>query len=230
MTREQHVPVHPAPGDTHVHRRFVSGSEATVLQVHHATGWIGVRRQPVQGTEHTGWVTQNSFAQQPGGGGPTVDHLAWCPAHGPPAPHHSGCLRIATQNLENLHAQDGQSTTGQDYALLMAQIPMLEGWIDEAARGPRPFIVLGDFNRRFNQPGDQVWADLDDGDLANADLTALTQDMPMSYRGNTDSECIDHLVVDPRVLSWVDRSSFRQVTCRQADKAVWDKFTDHCPV
>jgi hypothetical protein len=44
--------------------------------------------------------------------------------------------------------------------------------------------VLGDFNRRLNQPGDRVWADLDDGDPANADLTALTQEMPVSCRDN----------------------------------------------
>ena len=223
---------------------------------------------------------------------PTADTLAWCPAKGSPAPHPSGRLRLATWNLENLHAQDGQSTytgndpsvtrTATDYdrircyvrlfdpdilavqevdgeaalsrvvdtdvydvhvddrpkgslngqqntgfafkrgltvvrqpdfqaldvqgdgrlrygaridvthngqtiqlmsvhlksgcfenahdrvrivRMLLAQVPVLEGWIDEAARGPRAFIVLGDFNRRFNQPGDKVWADLDDGDL-----------------------------------------------------------------
>jgi endonuclease/exonuclease/phosphatase family metal-dependent hydrolase len=44
------------------------------------------------------------------------------------------------------------------------------------------------------------------------------------------TEFIDHIVVDPRVLPWVDRSSFRQVTYRQADKAVWGQLSDHCPV
>jgi len=29
---------------------------------------------------------------------------------------------------------------------------------------------------------------------------------------------------------WVDRTSFRQVTYRQDDKAVWDQLSDHCPV
>jgi hypothetical protein len=32
-----------------------------------------------------------------------------CPPKGSPAPHPSGRLRLATWNLENLHAQDGQS-------------------------------------------------------------------------------------------------------------------------
>jgi hypothetical protein len=59
-----------------------------------------------------------------------------------------------------------------------------------------------------------VWADFDDGEPVNADLTALTQDMPISCRDNTFTEFIDHIVVDRRVLPWVDRSSFRQVTYR----------------
>jgi endonuclease/exonuclease/phosphatase family metal-dependent hydrolase len=113
---------------------------------------------------------------------------------------------------------------------LLAQIPVLEGWIDAAAQGLTPFIVLGDFNRRFTQPGDRVWADLDDGEPANADLTTLTQDMPVSCRDKTFTEFIDHIVVEPRILAGVDRTSFRQVTYRQADKAVWDQISDHCPV
>ena len=37
--------------------------------------------------------------------------LAWYPPKSSPAPHPSGQLRLATWNLENLHAQDGQSTS-----------------------------------------------------------------------------------------------------------------------
>jgi hypothetical protein len=39
-----------------------------------------------------------------------------------------------------------------------------------------------------------------------------------------------HLVVDRQVLLWGDRTSLCQVTYRQADKAVWEKLSDHCPV
>jgi hypothetical protein len=54
ITREQQIPAQPAPGDTRVHLRFVSGSEVTVLRVHSVTGWIEVRGEPLQGTENTG--------------------------------------------------------------------------------------------------------------------------------------------------------------------------------
>jgi endonuclease/exonuclease/phosphatase family metal-dependent hydrolase len=356
IERDQHIPAHPAPGDPRVHLRFVSGSAATVLQVNAATGWIEVQGAPLQGTENTGWITRRYLASRPDGEEPVSSSLDWCPPKGSPTPHPSGRLRLATWNLENLHAQDGQSTyleprpyvkrtttdydrircyvrlfdpdllavqevdgeaalsrvvdtdvyevhvddrpkgslngqqntgfafkrgltvvrqpdfealdvrgdgrlrygaridlahngqtlqllsvhlksgcvenasTEPDCALLLAQVPVLEGWIDAAAEGPMPFIVLGDFNRRLTQPNDQVWADLDDGQPANADLTTVTQDMPISCRDNKFPEFIDHIVVDRRLLPWLDRTSFRHLTYRQADKAVWAQISDHCPV
>jgi endonuclease/exonuclease/phosphatase family metal-dependent hydrolase len=138
-----------------------------------------------------------------------------------------------TIQLMSVHLKSGcfdNASTSSACEALLAQVPVLEGWIDTAAAGPTPFIVLGDFNRRFNEPKDRVWADLDDGEPTNADLTALTQDMPVSCRDNTFTEFIDHLVVDRRVLPRVDRTSFRHITYRQADKAVWNQISDHCPV
>jgi endonuclease/exonuclease/phosphatase family metal-dependent hydrolase len=356
IERDQHIPAHPAPGDTRVSLRFVSGSQATVLALNAATGWIQVQGEPVQGTLNTGGITPTYLASVPGTGEPTEDTLAWRPPQGAPAAHPSGRLRLVTWNLENLHAEDGQSTytssdpsvkrTALDYdrmrcyvrlfdpdilavqevdgeaalsrvvdtevydvyvdnrpkgslngqqntgfavkrgltivrqpdfqaldirgdgslrygtridlthngqtlqlmsvhlksgcfenastssacETLLEQVPVLEGWIDAAAAGPVPFIVLGDFNRRLTQPHDRVWADLDDGEPATADLTVLTQEMPVSCRDNTFTEFIDHIVVDRRVVPWVDRTSFRQVTYRQQDKVVWDQLSDHCPV
>ncbi|HEX9869319.1 MAG TPA: hypothetical protein VGC99_12135 [Candidatus Tectomicrobia bacterium] len=109
VERDQHIPAHPAPGDSRVHLRFVSGSAATVLHVHAATGWIEVRGEPSQGSEHTGWITPRYLAGRSDGEEPPLSSLAWCPPKGSSAPHPSGRLRLATWNLENLHAQDGQS-------------------------------------------------------------------------------------------------------------------------
>jgi endonuclease/exonuclease/phosphatase family metal-dependent hydrolase len=356
--RDQHIPAHPAPGQAQVHLRFVSGSQATVLSLDAPTGWVEVQGESLQGAQATGWITRPYIAERlvAGGGGHPSTSLAWCPPQGSPQPHPSGRLRLATWNLENLHAEDGQSTyTGADPSVtrvavdyerlrcyvrlfdpdilavqevdgeaalrrvvdtevydvhvddrpkgmlngqqntgfafkrgltvtrqpdftaldirgdgslrygaridlvhngrtlklmsvhlksgcfentttsaacptLLAQIPVLEGWIDEAARGAEPFIVLGDFNRRFNVPGDQVWAELDDSEPENADLTTLTKEMPVSCRTNEFAEFIDHIVLDRRATPWADRTSFRQLTYRQADREVWDKLSDHCPV
>jgi hypothetical protein len=61
---------------------------------------------------------------------------------------------------------------------------------------------------------------LDDSEPANADLMMLTRDTPISCRDDTFPECIDHIVVERRVAPWVDRTSFRHVTDRQAGHAV----------
>ena len=84
IERDQHIPAHPAPGDPRVHLRFVSGSQATVLQVHSPTGWIEVRGKPLQGTQNTGWITRRYLAGRPDGEDPVSIPLDWCPAKGSP--------------------------------------------------------------------------------------------------------------------------------------------------
>jgi endonuclease/exonuclease/phosphatase family metal-dependent hydrolase len=135
--------------------------------------------------------------------------------------------------MMSLHLKSGcfsNQNSGEACALLASQIPILESWIDRAAQRPEPFILLGDFNRRFNEDADRVWADLDDSDPLGLDLTAVTDEMPISCRDNDYRRFIDHLVLDQRALRWFERSSFRHLTFRQADRAVWDRISDHCPV
>lgn len=140
---------------------------------------------------------------------------------------------MQTIALMSVHLKSGcpdPSDSGSSCNTLMTQIPRLETWIDDSAKGPLPFLVLGDFNRRLNLPGDVVWANLDDGQPPNADLLAVTENMPISCRDNDRTAFIDHIVADKRATAFVDRSSFRHVTFRQADRSVWDKLSDHCPV
>ena len=76
IERGQHIPAHPAPGDSRVSLRLVSGSQATVLQVNAATGWLEVQGEPLEGTANTGWITPRYLAGVPGTGEPTTDSLA----------------------------------------------------------------------------------------------------------------------------------------------------------
>ncbi|MDH3690729.1 MAG: hypothetical protein OEU36_14870 [Gammaproteobacteria bacterium] len=39
--------------------------------------------------------------------------------------------------------------------------------MDARAAAGIPFIVMGDFNRRFDVPGDEFWPEIDDGKPAN---------------------------------------------------------------
>jgi hypothetical protein len=82
----------------------VSGSQATVLRVDTATGWTEVCGEPLQGTQNTGWITPRYLASCPDGEGPVLNSLDWCPPKGLPEPYPSGRLRLATWNLEILHA------------------------------------------------------------------------------------------------------------------------------
>jgi hypothetical protein len=66
-----------------------------------------------------------------------------------------------------------------------------KGWIEERAQEGARLVVLGDFNRRINIAGDDVWADLDDGD---PDLTKLTEGLTSACLNFRFPEYIDHIV------------------------------------
>lgn len=111
IERDIHIPAHPAPLDNAVPFRFVSGSVATVLQVDSDSGWLELRGDRLEAGEDTGWIIERyilGLADDDTGAGQPLD-IDWCPPKGSQAPR-AGRLRLATWNLGNLHAEDGQST------------------------------------------------------------------------------------------------------------------------
>lgn len=144
--------------------------------------------------------------------------------------HNGRTLRLMSVHLKSGCFSNTSSSASAACTKLQAQVPILETWIDDAAEHDDGFIILGDFNRRLAQAGDLVWTELDDGQPANADLLAVTENMPISCRDNEFTEFIDHIVLDKRASRWFDDSSFRHVTFRQQDKENWDLISDHCPV
>jgi len=155
----------------------------------------------------------------------------------------TGGLRHGTQirlshngrsvKLMSVHMKSGcfdNSSSGGACSKLFQQVPVLETWIDDNAEDNVPFIILGDFNRRFNMLGDEVWAEIDDGQPTNADLTAITENKSISCRDNKFDKFIDHIVFDKMAWEWVEDSSFRHQTYRQQDKEVWGQISDHCAV
>jgi endonuclease/exonuclease/phosphatase family metal-dependent hydrolase len=85
-------------------------------------------------------------------------------------------LRLLSVHLKSFCHQDDLDNVSPndntDCGKLKRQIPILESWIEDRAQEGVPLVVLGDFNRRFNIAGDDMWADLDDGD---PDLTKHTE-------------------------------------------------------
>ena len=116
VERDPHIPAHPAPGDNRLSFRFVGGSTAQILRIDAPTGWLEIQGEKLGGGQGTGWIIKRYIEARLTSGHPDDDDdqlppaLAWCPPKGSSAPHPSGRLRIATWNLGNLHAVDGQST------------------------------------------------------------------------------------------------------------------------
>ncbi|GAM96836.1 metal-dependent hydrolase [alpha proteobacterium U9-1i] len=125
--------------------------------------------------------------------------------------------------LLSVHLKSGcASGVGNDACpQFLAQVPVLESWIDARVRAGEEFIVLGDFNRRLAEPSDAVWADWNDGDPTGASLVlgagAVTPRCDPRYRS-----FIDHLIVPVAEVSHV--SNFREWTFGS------DPLSDHCPV
>lgn len=106
---------------------------------------------------------------------------------------------------------------------LARQIPELEQWIDDRATERVPFIVLGDFNRRFDAPGDDFWPEIDDGDPKQLKLVRAT--------ARLNAQChpkyhlfIDHIVYDQLVSRWVMPGSFEELVYPGS------RLSDHCPI
>lgn len=127
-------------------------------------------------------------------------------------------LRLLGVHLKSGCAGGG---TSESCATLGRQVQVLERWIDEAARAPYRFVVVGDWNRRLASVGDTVWAALDDGNPPNADLS-LAAGGAMPRCDPLHTSFIDHFALDRRATASL--VSFQEVTF------AGPRLSDHCPV
>lgn len=124
-----------------------------------------------------------------------------------------------------VHLKSGCSagSSGDACKTLTRQIPVLERWIDgRAAEGAR-FAVLGDFNRRLAMLDDAIWAELDDGLPANADLV-LAQGAVRPRCDPRFKDFIDHIVLDAQAARAL--IGFEEQTYDHPG----ERPSDHCPV
>lgn len=130
----------------------------------------------------------------------------------------------ATLDIMSVHLKSGCffGEEAEACPTLLAQVPILEAWIDEQGSAGRAVIVGGDFNRRLAVPGDAIWQDLNDGDpvqLENAGESARTQ-CDARY-----SEFIDFFVLNEYAEEQLVRNSFAEVTLEERNRP-----SDHCPI
>jgi len=112
---------------------------------------------------------------------------------------------------------------------LNRQLPILEKWIDQRTLEKIPFAVLGDFNRRFDAPGDQFFPEIDDGDPAGLDLVRVTEGRRSNCLNGRYPLYIDHIVLDEQAAEMLVANSFQQVLITKA-QAQTQKLSDHCPI
>src|SRR5262245_36394742 len=140
-----------------------------------------------------------------------------------------GDLRLLAVHLKSGCPQDNLSAERQACRILRRQLPVLEGWIDARARESAAFVVLGDFNRRF-EPPDRFWAEIDDADPPGADLFAVTEGRRPSCWGGRYPSFIDHIVLGGKAQAWFVTGSFRTIEYTAADAPFEPLLSDHCPL
>lgn len=121
------------------------------------------------------------------------------------------------------------SVNTQDCRKLKQQLPILEDWIDTRAQNNVPFVVMGDFNRRFNLENDDFWTEIDDSNPSNADLVRATQDRCSNCWNGEYPEYIDHIVFDQQTAQWWNPDAFQQLLYN-APESQQDYLSDHCAI
>jgi endonuclease/exonuclease/phosphatase family metal-dependent hydrolase len=112
-----------------------------------------------------------------------------------------------------------------DCPVLLAQAPVLEGWIDARARAGEDFVVMGDWNRRTALPGDEFLKVVSDDDPPGGRLVFANADRQAScvqrYR-----DFIDHIALGRDTARRVMRGSFAEYTYGVPED---QHPADHCP-
>jgi endonuclease/exonuclease/phosphatase family metal-dependent hydrolase len=115
--------------------------------------------------------------------------------------------------------------------ILRRQRGVLEEWIDARATADVPFVLVGDFNRQLDQPGDDFWRAIDDGRVcdwqpddvlgrrcidgtqrrdADADLVLAGAGRPFPFAPNPRYPyAIDHFVLGGPAADWLVPGSYR---------------------
>ena len=131
--------------------------------------------------------------------------------------------------------------------ILRRQRGILEQWIDQAAAADTAFVLMGDFNRQLDQPNDDFWRAIDDGEVcqwvpdralgrrcrsgsarpdSDADLTLANAGVPFPYPYNPEYPyAIDHFVFSGAVARSVVPRSYRA-----ADYDSEPAPSDHHPI
>ena len=133
------------------------------------------------------------------------------------------------------HVEKANTSRRDDCRLLWQQMDPLTGWIEARRDDGIPFIIAGDFNRRFRQFQNEgpVWKAINGGDLDDPWVTqhpeSVTRKCPT--RKGRSTQPIDWILVDASVAHWFVEGSFWERRFSRDDVEVsGQRISDHCPI
>ena len=132
-------------------------------------------------------------------------------------------LRVLVVHLKTGCWAEALASRKRACQTLAEQVPVLADWVARRQSEGSAYLVMGDFNRRLDLPGDAVLGALD----TVAPLTLVTAGQSSPCWGGEDF--IDHLLLGGAARGWLQPGSLRVLTYRQ-DEAYKDRLSDHCPV
>jgi len=134
-------------------------------------------------------------------------------------------IRLLSVHLKSFCFEGSVASPGTAHCRKLAmQVPVLERWVDARASEGTPFAVLGDFNRRFDVPGEDFWPEIDDGAPAGLKLYRANAGRRAACNGGRYPLFIDHIVLGPHLFRLVVPESFEELV--YAGSAL----SDHCPI
>jgi len=135
----------------------------------------------------------------------------------------SSSVRMLSVHLKAGCIQKSLGSADAACSKLSRQIEPLKEWIDARRSENTPFVILGDFNRRLGQGGDDFLMSLGDS------LTPITGGKPQSCPGHAGKLHIDNMLLDRRAQELWD-GKFDEIVFSPEDSAFLPGLSDHCPI
>lgn len=138
-------------------------------------------------------------------------------------------IRLMSVHLKSFCFESNDPLESTHCRKRLAQTEPLENWIDKRAIEGDTFIVLGDFNRRYDASGEMEWFELDDGEPVGADLTRVTKGYEQKCNGGRYRVFIDHIIFGKKAADIQVPSSFQEQTFDNVVASDGKPPSDHCP-
>ncbi|MBB3227607.1 exonuclease III [Luteibacter sp. Sphag1AF] len=129
--------------------------------------------------------------------------------------------------LLGVHLKSGcfKGDQGGACPVLLEQVPVLQQWIAAREKENTAFVILGDWNRRLDLPGDRVWLDLGKS-APGVNLVDATAGHSATCEAKYP-DFIDHLVMNRAASERFVPGSFNEFTYGVPED---QHPSDHCPV